>query len=142
MPVLPSFDSCVVSNAPDQRTFGNLQVPFVLSPPLPDTTPILTSPEHASQFVKENRSRIDQALEDYGAVLFRGFPLESPEDFNTFVQAFDGYHDLSYEKSMSFAVRTRLADRICTTNEGKLGRKLEFHHEQAQTPLWPSHVFL
>lgn len=138
MPLLPSFDACVVTNAPDQRTFGSLQVPFVLSPP--HDTPLL-SPDEASAFVKENRGRIDDALEDYGAVLFRGFPLETPEDFNTFVQAFDGYNDLSYDKSMSFAVRTRLADRICTTNEGKLGRKLEFHHEQAQTPLWPSHVF-
>jgi hypothetical protein len=90
--------------------------------------------------VKENRSKIDQALEDHGAVLFRGFPLESPEDFNTFVLAFDGWKDLSYDRSMSFAVRKRMADRICTTNEGKSGG-LVFHHEQAQTPLWPSHVF-
>jgi hypothetical protein len=62
------------------------------------------------------------------------------DDFDTFVKAFDGWKDLSYERSMSFAVRKRCSDRICTTNEGKSGG-LVFHHEQAQTPLWPSKVF-
>ena len=85
-----------------------------------------------------------------------GYPL---------VQSWSGWQDLSYEKSMSFAVRHKLSskysfrfiinnislvsylrvrdifsDRICTTNEGKSGG-LVFHHEQAQTPLWPSHIF-
>ena len=91
-------------------------------------------------FVKDHRSKIDTVLEERGAVLFRGFPLAGPEDFDVFVKAFERYTDLSYDKSMSFAVRTKLADRICTTNEGKSGG-LVFHHEQAQTPLWPSHVF-
>jgi len=96
--------------------------------------------EDAVGFVRDSRAEIDRALEERGAVLFRGFPLATPEDFDAFVKAFDGYADLSYENSMSFAVRTKLADRICTTNEGKSGG-LVFHHEQAQTPLWPSHVF-
>jgi len=120
---LPSFESCIVTNAPEQRLFGDVQVPCVLSPP---ATSGMTTTEHVSQFVKEYRSKIDQALEEHGgAVLFRGFPLGSPEDFNTFVQAFDGWKDLSYDRSMSFAVRKRLTDRICTTNEGKVSRLLD-----------------
>ena len=47
---------------------------------------------------------------------------------------------LADEKSLSFAVRTRITGRACTTNEGKRGG-LVFHHEQAQTPWWPSRVF-
>ncbi|VEU38836.1 unnamed protein product [Pseudo-nitzschia multistriata] len=142
---LPSFDSCIVTDAPEQHTFEDgLQVPFVLSPSLRkdngDATVRIETPEDAARFVRNHRTAIDQMLEERGAVLFRGFPLETPDDFNAFVEAFDGYTDLSYEKSMSFAVRTKLAHRICTTNEGKSGG-LVFHHEQAQTPLWPSHVF-
>jgi len=91
--------------------------------------------------VRENRTEIDAALSDAGAVLFRGFPFASIDDFDTFVRGFDGWNDLSYDRSMSFAVRKRCSERICTTNEGKSGG-LVFHHEQAQTPLWwPSKVF-
>ncbi len=134
-----SFDSFVVTNAPEQRTFDDgLTIPFALSPP--SSSKSISSLEDTLRFVKKYRGSIDEALEERGAVLFRGFPLTCPEDFDAFVKAFDGYTDLSYEKSMSFAVRTKLADRICTTNEGKSGG-LVFHHEQAQTPLWPSHVF-
>ena len=50
------------------------------------------------------------------------------------------WEDLSYEDSLSFAVRTRRCERICTTNEGKTGG-IVFHHEQAQTPTWPSKLF-
>lgn len=130
-----SFESFIVTDAPEQRTISGVQVPLVLSPPSP-----LASVEEACKFVQDHRPFIDQALKDCGAVLFRGFPLDSPDDFNTFVHAWNGLQDLSYERSMSFAVRHRLSDRICTTNEGKSGG-LVFHHEQAQTPLWPSHVF-
>lgn len=134
-----TFESFVVTNAPEQRTFEDgVAIPAVLSPP--STSKSISTVEDSVRFVRENRSQIDKAVDDHGAVLFRGFPLTCPEDFDAFVKAFDGYTDLSYEKSMSFAVRTKMADRICTTNEGKSGG-LVFHHEQAQTPLWPSHVF-
>lgn len=143
-----TFDSFVVSDAKEQRTFENgLVIPFVLSPS-PDFIYLssstiradISTPQDVAIFVKSHRKAIDRALEEHGAVLFRGFSLVTPEDFDVFVKAFDGYADLSYERSMSFAVRTKLADRIYTTNEGKSGG-LVFHHEQAQTPLWPSHVF-
>lgn len=148
--ILPTFDSCIVTDAQEQRAFGDddgplLQVPFVLSPPKASHTPpvnvkVVVSAEEAARFVQKNRVKIDEMLEERGAILFRGFPLSGTNDFDIFVQAFEGYTDLSYEKSMSFAVRTKLGNRICTTNEGKSGG-LVFHHEQAQTPLWPSHVF-
>jgi alpha-ketoglutarate-dependent taurine dioxygenase len=128
-----------LATAPEQRTVGGVQVPFVLSPPSTNHKNLATAAS-TTDWVRTNRAAINAALTERGAVLFRGFPLESAEDFNTFVAAFDGWKDLSYEKSMSFAVRTRCTDRICTTNEGKSGG-LVFHHEQAQTPLWPSHVF-
>lgn len=93
-----------------------------------------------AQWVKQHRKDIEASLCKHGALLFRDFPLRTPEDFDAFVSAFQGWEDLSYENSMSFAVRKRFTGRICTTNEGKSGG-LVFHHEQAQTPLWPSKVF-
>jgi Taurine catabolism dioxygenase TauD, TfdA family len=139
------FEQFVVTDAPDQRTVDGVRLPFILSPPPPDAagSSSIVTPDDAVHFVKTHRRRIDEALDQYGAVLFRGFPLEGPKDFDTFVQSWDGWNDLSYDRSMSFAVRKRFGDsapRICTTNEGKSGG-LVFHHEQAQTPLWPSNVF-
>jgi Taurine catabolism dioxygenase TauD, TfdA family len=136
---LPPFEAFVVTDSQDQRTLEGVQAPFVVSPP-PGALTVLSSPDVAAEFVRRNRAQIDRALDETGAVLFRGFPLGSADDFDVFVKAFDGFNDLSYERSMSFAVRKRVSDRICTTNEGKSGG-LVFHHEQAQTPLWPSHVF-
>ena len=40
--------------------------------------------------------------------------------FDTFVRSWEDWQDLSYDRSMSFAVRHKLSDRICTTNEGKV----------------------
>ena len=131
---MPSFEDFIV-DAAEQRQIAGVTVPVVLTPPA-----AMTSLSEAVAFVKENRVAIDSAVNDAGAVLFRGFPLSTPEDFDTFVQAWEGWNDLSYERSMSFAVRNKMSNRICTTNEGKSGG-LVFHHEQAQTPLWPSHVF-
>eukprot|EP00529_Nitzschia_sp_RCC80_P027672 CAMPEP_0113522486 /NCGR_PEP_ID=MMETSP0014_2-20120614/45215_1 /TAXON_ID=2857 /ORGANISM="Nitzschia sp." /LENGTH=249 /DNA_ID=CAMNT_0000420547 /DNA_START=150 /DNA_END=896 /DNA_ORIENTATION=+ /assembly_acc=CAM_ASM_000159 len=180
--VLPPFEHFIVTDQPDQKkvkkvvpaaaTNGNVSgetvLPFMLSPPSQSSpattstststsTTIMKTPGDVATFVKTFRSQIDDAVSKHGAVVFRGFPLESPQDFNTFVESFDGFQDLSYDKSMSFAVRKRFGDatsssssssssppptapRICTTNEGKSGG-LVFHHEQAQTPLWPSYVF-
>lgn len=133
-----SFETFIVTDAPDQIIVPDTQaqIPFVLSPP----QPTFKNADAVASWIRANRSQIDSALDKTGVVLFRGFPLRSAEDFNTFVTAFDNFQDLSYDKSMSFAVRKRCTDRICTTNEGKSGG-LVFHHEQAQTPLWPSHVF-
>lgn len=148
---VPFFDDCIVTDAPDQRNIDGVVMPFIVSPP--SCSPIMT-PAEAVAFVQAHRSRVDAALRQYGHVVFRGFPLSSPSDFDAFVQAWEDWEDLSYDRSMSFAVRKRFggenndnttdagaaASRICTTNEGKSGG-LVFHHEQAQTPLWPSHVF-
>eukprot|EP00980_Cylindrotheca_fusiformis_P002093 scaffold470_cov98-Cylindrotheca_fusiformis.AAC.5 len=123
------FDSFVNQDA--TKKLGIL----VLSPPTD-----MTAADEASQFVSMHRAEIDTALNKYGAILFRGFPLQEVNDFDSFVSSWEDWQDLSYDKSMSFAVRHKLSNRICTTNEGKSGG-LVFHHEQAQTPLWPSYVF-
>ena len=125
----------IAGTSPNQRVVGGKVLPFILQ-----STGECKTPADTAAFVKSHRASIDEALRDYGVVLFRDFPLSEAEDFDTFVCGFDGLKNLSYEKSMSFAVRKRCTDRICSTNEGKNGG-LVFHHEQAQTPLWPSHLF-
>ena len=108
-----SFESYVVKDRDD----SNKKVPFIVSPPR--TNP-LSSSQDVSNFIKSNRKQIDEALSEHGAILFRGFPLDDVNDFDTFVRSWEDWQDLSYDRSMSFAVRHKLSDRICTTNEGKV----------------------
>jgi hypothetical protein len=98
-----------------------------------------TLSDTAAWVTKQQKFLVAEMLR-HGAVLFRGFPLEKDTCFDRFVCSFKGWEDLSYEESLSFAVRTRRSGRVCTTNDGKNGGLL-FHHEQAQAPRYPSKVF-
>jgi len=138
-----SFESFCVSNAPELESLkrrglvDKVPPPIILTPPDPETWTIADT----LSFVQAHQDRLIQSVASNGAILFRGFcPDSSVSNFDALVRAFDDFKDLSYERSMSFAVRRKESARICTTNEGKSGG-LVFHHEQAQTPLWPSHLF-
>eukprot|EP00536_Pseudo-nitzschia_multiseries_P016860 jgi/Psemu1/263912/estExt_Genewise1Plus.C_12690011 len=112
------------SNSLEQRTSASASAAVAVAVVAPEgegENCTVTTTDEAARFVKTHRQRIDGILSEHGFVLFRGFPLCTPEDFNGFVGAFDGFSDLSYSKSLSFAVRTKLCDRICTTNEGRSG---------------------
>lgn len=76
----------------------------------------------------------------HGAILFRGFPLETVEDFDAFVTAF-GLKNFPYEQSLSNAVRINKTERVFTANEAPPEVSILLHHEMAQTPIYPSRLF-
>lgn len=118
-----SFESFIVKDGSNENDGGKQQrqLPCILSPPQSSST--ISSAQDTSNFIKENRQKIDQSLQEHGAVLFRGFPLKDVQDFDMFVSSWEDWQDLSYDRSMSFAVRHKLSNRICTTNEGKVRKK-------------------
>jgi hypothetical protein len=75
-----------------------------------------------------------------GTVFFRGFPLRTPEDFDRFVTAFH-LPNFAYEDSLSNAVRINKTPRVFTANEAPPDVTIYFHHEMAQTPIYPSKLF-
>lgn len=75
-----------------------------------------------------------------GAVLFRGLPIHSPEDFDQFVSAF-GFENFEYRKSLSNAVRTNFTERVFSANEAPAEVTIYLHHEMAQTPVFPTKLF-
>jgi len=99
----------------------------------------LTITEFA-QWTNKNRHDIEALLHYHGVILWRGFPIPHAEDLSKFVLAFSEWEDLPYEVSLSYAIRKQVCERVCTTNEGKTGGMV-FHHEQAQTPLFPGKIF-
>src|SRR5262249_11996323 len=76
----------------------------------------------------------------HGAVLFRGFPVHTAQDFDRFVAGF-GLENFAYEDSLSNAVRVNRTPRVFTANEAPPTVTIFLHHEMAQTPIYPSKLF-
>jgi alpha-ketoglutarate-dependent taurine dioxygenase len=88
----------------------------------------------------ENRARLLSDLSLHGAILFRGFPVYSGADFDSFIQAF-GLDSFTYADSLSNAVRNNRTERVFTANEAPSSVSIYLHHEMAQTPVYPSKLF-
>ena len=94
----------------------------------------------ATEWVLAHRDDLDTLLSLHGAILFRGFPLRSVEDFDAFVRAFD-LPNFRYRDSLSNAVRVNRTERVFTANEAPPEVEIVMHHEMAQTPVYPSRLF-
>jgi alpha-ketoglutarate-dependent taurine dioxygenase len=94
----------------------------------------------ATGWIADNRPQLCDAAALHGAILFRGFPLTSAEDFDRFVAAFD-LPNFPYEESLSNAVRVVKTPRVFTANEAPPTVTIFLHHEMAQTPIYPSRLF-
>lgn len=91
-------------------------------------------------FIKSHKRGISRQVEQVGAVLFRGFNIDSAEKLDDVVSAY-GEPGFTYEKSLSNAVRVNLTPRVFTANEAPPDVSIYLHHEMAQTPLYPSKLF-
>tara|TARA_B100000579_G_scaffold434465_1_gene455420 strand:+ start:3053 stop:3991 length:939 start_codon:yes stop_codon:yes gene_type:complete len=100
----------------------------------------LTTLVSTQNWVEENKILIESQLEEYGAILFSGLPIESAEDFDLFVSAFQ-YDTFTYEESLSNAVRINKTDKVFTANEAPKEIEIFLHHEMAQTPTYPKYIF-
>lgn len=120
---------------PNQTSYDGIQFPSVLSPS-PRTS--LISLSLFTEAIKREKRFLDSLLHKSGAVLFRGFPVETASDFNDIVEAF-GFEELPYVGGA--APRTNIVGRVFTANESPADQKIPFHHEMAQVPEFPSKLF-
>jgi alpha-ketoglutarate-dependent taurine dioxygenase len=91
-------------------------------------------------FLSANKDAVDAALDDAGALLFRGFDVPDPQAFDAAVEGY-GEPGFTYEDSLSNAVRTNVTARVFTANEAPPETEIFLHHEMAQTPLYPAKLF-
>ncbi len=96
--------------------------------------------EEACGWAHDNAKDIGSQASKHGAVLVRGLPLASPEDFDAIVTAF-GLPIFSYEESLSNAYRINYTPRVFSANEAPPEVTIFLHHEMAQTPIYPSKLF-
>jgi alpha-ketoglutarate-dependent taurine dioxygenase len=91
-------------------------------------------------WISKNKKALEHELGTTGAILFRGFPVDSAETFDTFSSAF-GYSNFTYKESLSNAVRINFTERVFTANEAPKEVEIFLHHEMAQTPVSPRKIF-
>ena len=91
-------------------------------------------------FIEINCSTIEELTLSHGAVLLRGLPLTTPDDFDSAIQRFY-WENFTYEDSLSNAVRVIHSPRVFSANEAPPETTIFLHHEMAQTPLFPSKLF-
>ncbi|KAL4583796.1 hypothetical protein LXL04_008380 [Taraxacum kok-saghyz] len=88
--------------------------------------------------IRANKPWLDSLLQKSGAILFRGFPVASPSDFNDVVQAF-GYPEAFYVGGR--ASRIKVVGRVYTANEAPPEKGIPFHHEMAYVRDFPTKLF-
>jgi alpha-ketoglutarate-dependent taurine dioxygenase len=120
---------------PHQLSCGDSVFPSVV---VNDGT--LTTQQECATWIKLNSTELEAKLRESGAILFRGFPVDSAETFDEFSHSF-GYPNFTYKESLSNAVRLNYTERVFTANEAPKDVEIFLHHEMAQTPISPSKLF-
>ncbi len=122
-------------SVPKQQMCGEHVFPLVFCCDSPGA-----SLEDTVDWAGQHRDQLNQQAQEHGAILFRGFPLQRPEDFDRFIAAFE-LENFPYKQSLSNAVRTNYTPRVFSANEAPSEVTIYLHHEMAQTPVFPSKLF-
>jgi hypothetical protein len=120
---------------PGQLELYGKPFPLVLACKTADVTR-----DEAVAWASSQAPRLIDLAGEHGAVLFRGFPLRDANDFDAFVGAFN-MPNFPYKESLSNAVRVNWTERVFSANEAPASVTIYFHHEMAQTPIFPGRLF-
>ena len=99
-----------------------------------------SSLQQACAWVEGRREELSAQLSARGAILLRGFGIQSDRDFDQLIRAF-AWPNFTYADSLSNAVRRNRTERVFTANEAPANVSIFLHHEMAQTPVYPSRLF-
>ena len=113
-----------------QQHHGDLAFPLVLA---------ADGPMSQQDLLAQSAVLMEQVA-THGAILFRGGGVADAQAFNDFVAGF-GLPNFAYDESLSNAVRHNRTPRVFTANEAPQDVEIFLHHEMAQTPYFPSHLF-
>lgn len=116
-----------------QHLYKEQPFPLVISGP---KAPLID----CCNWAKDLTDKLSSAAFNHGAVIIKGLPIKTPENFDTIIRAFD-YPNFPYSESMSNAYRINFTDRVFSANEAPSNITIFLHHEMAQTPNPPSKLF-
>lgn len=85
-------------------------------------------------WVEQNRDLVAQHLRTTGAVLFRGFPVSTPPEFEASVKALSGeLLDYTYRSTP----RHKVEGRIYSSTDYPANRSIPMHNEMSYSNAWP-----
>ncbi|KAG0499793.1 hypothetical protein HPP92_004484 [Vanilla planifolia] len=90
------------------------------------------------KLVLAEREMLFADLGRHSALLFRGFQVNSVDDFERVVEAF-GWD--AYPATKGVTTRTKFSDRVYSTNVAAPELLINFHHEMSLRPSMPSKLF-
>src|SRR5215216_2462958 len=89
-------------------------------------------------WARDNRESIEADLLSRGAMLFRGFNVDSPSKFESFAQSLSselmGYND-------QHTPRTHVAGNVYTSTEYPADHHVPFHSENSKNHVWPMRLW-
>lgn len=89
------------------------------------------------KYISRHKNYIFQNTFLFGAVLFRGFEVNS----KLFEQGVDCFELKNYELTGSAAPRTKISSSVWTSNDSPPCKNIPMHHEMAQNINPPSYIF-
>lgn len=120
----------------EQKKVNGLDFPLVITPAEDSNSAV---DEGFQQWLEQHQGQLQQLLIKHGAVLFRGFPVNSPQQFETMLDQ-GKFANMPYVGGA--APRTQVTQtRIVTANESPASEKIPFHHEMAQVAQPPGYIF-
>lgn len=121
---------------PEQKAFDGLPFPLVLSPLAGEFQ--TKDGAYWQEWVVSNRSLLDALLLRFGAIVFRGFNVDTSTHFDLFCKSF-GYSPFRYLGGA--AVRVKVVGNVLTANESPPDAIIPFHHEMAHVNEYPTILF-
>jgi alpha-ketoglutarate-dependent taurine dioxygenase len=92
-----------------------------------------------ARWAEQNRALIDSSLLACGALLFRGFGLDSLADFERFVRVVSGELIEYHERS---SPRSEMGRNIYTSTDAPAHQSIFLHNENSYQHRWPLKIFL
>jgi alpha-ketoglutarate-dependent taurine dioxygenase len=111
-------------------TLGTGELPLLAEPANPGI--------HLVSWASANRQFLEEKLQKYGAILFRGFDLREPEDLEAFIQAVSG-ESLEYRERSS--PRHAVKGNIYTSTDYPPSQPIFLHNENSYQKEWPLKIF-
>lgn len=104
--------------------------------------PVVVSPLHEGlvleAWIAQHRAQLDEKLLRHGALLFRGFGVNTPPAFHQVVHAMGG-ELLEYVERSS--PRSQVTDKVYTSTDHPADQRILFHNELAYSNRWPRALF-
>ncbi|GAB2222277.1 hypothetical protein Droror1_Dr00013485 [Drosera rotundifolia] len=125
--------SFVEVESPHQIHRNGTRFPLILTP-----TPNSKTLTSFLSSIQSQKPHLQSLLNQAGAVLFRGFDVESASDFDRVVEAF-GYGEFPYVGGVG--LRSVVEGRVVTASDAPGNVEIAFHHEMAHALEFPSKLF-